>query len=204
MKDKKVIIVTAVSILLCVAMIAIILVFTHSMVGDVDVSTDDIQDYGKWDLSRDYTNLSIFPAEVPASATEVMYRYKYQSGYNRPMCQIYLECKLEQQEFQAEVERLSSLSYTTAAGQTNSVQYNTTDFSYPAYVTMLGYDFAYEYALVMEQDQTIVYIFTMNTLEKNVKFEESYLPEDFMADFDNFEVDALDRFTMYERYRNVE
>lgn len=203
MKNKKVIIVTAVSVLLCVAMIAVIFVFTKSMVGDVDVSTDDIADYGQWDLSDEYTKLSIFPAEVPASATEVSYRYKYQSGYNRPMCQIYLECKLPQAEFDAEVERLRAISYTTTAGETNLVQYDTENFSYPAYVTMLGYDFAYEYALVMEQTQTIAYIFTMNTLENDVKFDESYLPEDFMADFDNFEVDALDRFTMYERYRNA-
>ncbi len=202
MKNKKVIIVTAVSVLLCVAMIALIIVFTKSMIGDVDVSTDDLVDYGKWDLSKEYTNLSIFPAEVPSSATEVTYRYKYQSGYNRPMCQIYLQCKLEQQEFASEVERLRAISYTTIAGETNLVQYDTENFSYPAYVTMLGYDFAYEYALVMEESQTIVYIFTMNTISKNVKFDESYLPEDFMADFDDFEVDALDRFTMYERYRN--
>lgn len=204
MKNKKVIIVTAVSVLLCVAMIGIIFVFTKSMVGDVDVSTDDIADYGEWDLSKEYTNLSIFPAEVPTSATEVTYRYKYQSGYNRPMCQIYLQCQLDQQEFAAEVERLRAISYTTNAGETNLVQYDTENFSYPAYVTMLGYDFAYEYALVMEESQTIVYIFTMNILDNDVKFDESYLPEDFMADFDNFEVDALDRFTMYERYRNGE
>lgn len=203
MKDKKVVIVTAVSILLCVAMIAIILVFTKSMVGDVDISTDDIADYGKWDLSEEYTKLSIFPAEVPASATEVLYRYKYQSGLNRPMCQISLECTLNQQEFDAEVERLSNLSYTTAEGKTNLVQYDETNFSHPAYVTMMGYDFAYEYALVVEQSRTIVYIFTMNLIERDVKFDESYLPTDYMADFDNFEVDALDRFTMYERYRNA-
>lgn len=202
MKNKKVIIITAVSILVCVAMIAIVLFFTKSMVGDVDVSTDDIADYGQWDLSKEYTQLSVFPAEIPASATEVSYRYKYQSGYNRPMCQIYLECTLDQQEYEAEVERLRNLSYTTAAGETNLVQYDEENFSYPAYVTMLGYDFAYEYALVNEQSRTIVYIFSMNTLEKDVKFDDSYLPEDFMADFDNFEVDALDRFTMYERYRN--
>lgn len=202
MKNKKVIIVTAVSVLLCVAMIAVIFVFTKSMVGDVDVSTDDIADYGKWDLSKEYTNLSIFPAEVPTSATEVTYRYKYQSGYNRPMCQIYLQCQLDQQEFASEVERLRAISYTTNAGETNLVKYDTENFSYPAYVTMLGYDFAYEYALVMDESQTIVYIFTMNILDNDVKFDESYLPEDFMADFDNFEVDALDRFTMYERYRN--
>lgn len=202
MKNKKAIIVTAVSILLCVAMIAVVIFFTKSMVGNVDVSTDDVADYGQWDLSKEYTQLSIFPMKIPASATEVMYRYKYQSGYNRPMCQIFLECTLDQGEFDAEVERLRSISYTTKAGETHLVRYDEENFPYPAYITMMGYDFVYEYALVNAQTRTISYIFTMNTLGKDVKFEESYLPEDFMEDFDNFEVDALDRYTMYERYRN--
>lgn len=203
MKDKKVIIVSVVSVLICVAMIAIILAFTKSMVGEIDRSSDLIEEYGDWDLDEKYTSLSIFPAEVPASATEVVYRYKYQSGLNRPMCQIYLECVLDQQDFDAEVQRLSSLSFTTEAGQTNLVQYEEGAFIYPAYVTVLGYDFAYEYALVNEDAKTIVYIYTMNIVEKDVKFDKDYLPDGFMDDFDDFTVDALDRFTMYERYRNA-
>lgn len=203
MKDKKVIIVTVISIVVCVAMIAIIFAFTNSMVGDVERSSDKIEEYGEWDLDEKYTSLSIFPAEVPASATDVVYRYKYQSGYNRPMCQIYLECVLDQQDYDAEVQRLSTLSYTTLDGQTNHVQFEKGAFIYPAYVTMMGYDFGYEFALVNEDAKTIIYIFTMNIVERDVNFNEDYLPEDFMEDFDDFTVDALDRFTMYERYRNA-
>lgn len=202
MKNTKVYIVAVVSLLLCVGMIAVVLGFTSKLAGDVDIASKDIATYGQWDLSEKYTKLLIFPQQVPESAEEPTYVYHYQDGYNRPMCQIYLHCELNQADYDSEVQRLSQLSYTTENGQSNQIVFNDQDYLYPAYVAIEGYDFCYEFALVDEENLSITYIYAMNTIDDNIEFEKAYLPEFFMEDFENFEVTGFDRFTMYERYGN--
>ena len=82
------------------------------------------------------------------------------------------------------------------------LQYDDHSFQYPAYVANAGYDFCYEYALINTDERQIIYVYAMNTLEQDIKFEAEYLPDYFMEGFADFSETGLDRFTMYERYHN--
>ena len=97
------------------------------------------------------------------------------------------------------MERLSNLSFASQTGETKTVHFDETSFVFPAYVTIEGYDFCYEYALVDEINSAIIYIYSMNTIKDDIHFDELYLPSYFMEGFTDLEVTGLDRFTMYDR-----
>ena len=202
-KSKKTAyIVSALSVILALSMVGISFFLTRMLRGDVRESSSDVADYRSWSLSEQYSHLLIFPETVPAGSRDTAYYYRYESGYTRPMCQIYLSCYLDGETYAAEVERLAALAYESRSSGYQTVRYDETSFSCPAYVTIEGYDFCYEYALTDEGEKRIVYVYAMNTIREDIKFEEELLPDYFMEDFEEFSVTGLDRFTMYERYQD--
>ena len=146
-------IVAVISILFSVFLIVLALALSNLAKGDTRERSQDTADYRKWSVPEKYTHFLIFPEEIPAEAEEVEYYYQYESGWDRPMSQIYLSYRLNENAYATEQERLSSLTYTDRTGETRSVEYDTTSFGYPAYVTIAGYDFCYEYALLNEPNR---------------------------------------------------
>ena len=138
--------------------------------------------------------------ETVAEAEEVEYYYQYESGWDRPMSQIYLSYRLNENAYATEQERLSSLTYTDRTGEPRSVEYDTTSFGYPAHVTIAGYDFCYEYALLNEKEHTIVYIYAMNTVSDDLQFNDEFLPNYYMENFDDLAYQGKDHFTIYGGY----
>ena len=202
-KSKKTVyIVSVISVILALVMIGISFFLMQMLRGDVRESSSDVADYRSWSLSEQYSHLLIFPETVPAGSRDTAYYYRYESGYTRPMCQIYLSCYLDEETYAAETERLASLSYESESSGYQTVYCDETSFSCPAYVTIAGYDFCYEYALTDAASRRIVYVYAMNTIQQDIKFEEDLLPDYFMEDFEELSVTGLDRFTMYERYRD--
>ena len=199
MKTKGRYIITVISILFSLLMVCLSLFFFRMLRGDVVETSKSIDEYRIWSLENEYTQLMIFPEAIPDTATNVEYYYKYESGFTRPMCQIYLYCQLDQQEYYSEIKRLSNLSYTSQTGETWSVHFDETAFVFPAYVAIEGYDFRYEFALLDEEISAIIYIYSMNTIEDDIHFNELYLPSYFMEGFTDLEITGLDRFTMYDR-----
>lgn len=195
-------IVSGICILVALAMIGGSLFLVWVLRGDVRESSKQVEDYGKWLLSDKYSQLLVFPMTIPDSAQEVSYYYQYESGYTRPMCQIYLNCRLNDEDYESEINRLASLTYDSKTEGRQCVQYDDHSFQYPAYVANAGYDFCYEYALINTDERQIIYVYAMNTLEQDIKFEAEYLPDYFMEGFADFSETGLDRFTMYERYHN--
>lgn len=193
-------IVLTVSTLFSVFLIIVILLLNRFLHGDVREEKDDIADYGQWLVPEKYTQLLIFPGEIPDSAEHIEYYYKYENGWTRPMCQIFLSYTLDTEEYEKEEERLSSLSCETGEGGLLTVQKDLTSFQYPAYVTIAGYDFCYEYALLYEKEHVVIYIYAMNTVEDDLKFNGEFLPDYFMEGFDDLSVLGTDRFTMYGGY----
>lgn len=200
---RRIHIISILCVILSLALIAGALFFTRLLRGDVRESSSDISTYRQWALPETYSRLLIFPHEVPEKAEDISYYYRYESGYTRPMCQIYLSCRLDSGIYAAECERLAGLSYERANGDIVSIHYDDTAFLYPAFVSNEGYDFCYEYAMTDKASQRIIYVYTMNTLEQDIKFDTAHLPDYFMEDFTEISVTGLDRFTMYERYQNA-
>lgn len=204
MNRRRVLVVCLVSILVACLLIGLTFFLYRMLRGDVTEMTDDISRYRQWSLPEKYSRLLVFPEEIPAAAEDTEYFYRYESGYTRPMCQIFLSCRLDGDTFEREEERLSSLAYESTSDGRKTVQYDSTSFEKPAYVTIAGYDFCYEYALLDRENRTIVYVYAMNTVEKSIGFDREYLPDYYMEDFAELSVSGLDRFTMYERYQDGE
>ena len=193
-------IVAVISILFSIFLIVLALALSNLAKGDTRERSQDTADYRKWSVPEKYTHFLIFPEEIPAEAEEVEYYYQYESGWDRPMSQIYLSCRLNENAYATEQERLSSLTYTDCTGEPRSVEYDTTSFGYPAYVTIAGYDFCYEYALLNEKEHTIVYIYAMNTVSDDLQFNDEFLPNYYMENFDDLAYQGKDHFTIYGGY----
>ncbi len=193
-------IVGVISILFSVFLIVLALALSNLAKGDTRERSQDTADYRKWSVPEKYTHFLIFPEEIPAEAEEVEYYYQYESGWDRPMSQIYLSYRLNENAYATEQERLSSLTYTDRTGETRSVEYDTASFGYPAYVTIAGYDFCYEYALLNEKEHTIVYIYAMNTVSDDLQFNDEFLPNYYMENFDDLAYQGKDHFTIYGGY----
>ena len=193
-------IVAVISILFSVFLIVLALALSNLAKGDTRERSQDTADYRKWSVPEKYTHFLIFPEEIPAEAEEVEYYYQYESGWDRPMSQIYLSYRLNENAYATEQERLSSLTYTDRTGETRSVEYDTTSFGHPAYVTIAGYDFCYEYALLNEKEHTIVYIYAMNTVSDDLQFNDEFLPNYYMENFDDLAYQGKDHFTIYGGY----
>ncbi len=193
-------IVAVISILFSIFLIVLALALSNLAKGDTRERSQDTADYREWSGPGKYTHFLIFPEEIPAEAEEVEYYYQYESGWDRPMSQIYLSYRLNENAYATEQERLSSLTYTDRTGEPRSVEYDTTSFGYPAYVTIAGYDFCYEYALLNEKEHTIVYIYAMNTVSDDLQFNDEFLPNYYMENFDDLAYQGKDHFTIYGGY----
>ena len=193
-------IVAVISILFSVFLIVLALALSNLAKGDTRERSQDTADYRKWSVPEKYTHFLIFPEEIPAEAEEVEYYYQYESGWDRPMSQIYLSYRLNENAYATEQERLSSLTYTDRTGETRSVECDRASVGYPAYVTIAGYDFCYEYALLNEKEHTIVYIYAMNTVSDDLQFNDEFLPNYYMENFDDLAYQGKDHFTIYGGY----
>lgn len=188
------------SVVLSAALMAGAFLLHGLLRGNVKEESRDIGDYRRWTLSEKYSHFAVFPEQIPESAKKVEYYYKYENGWTRPMCQIYLSYALDREVYEKEEKRLSSLSWESQEKGRLTVQKDQTSFQKPAYVTIAGYDFCYEYALMYEEEYTIVYIYSMNTVRDDTIFSQEFLPDYFMEDFDDLTVKGTDRFTMYGGY----
>ena len=112
MKQKtKGYIVAVISILFSAFLIVLALALSNLAKGDIRERSQDVEDYRKWSVQEKYTQFLIFPEKIPAEAEEVEYYYQYESGWGRPMSQIYLSYRLDEDTYAKEQERLSSLTY---------------------------------------------------------------------------------------------
>lgn len=97
MKQKtKGYIVAVISILFSAFLIVLALALSNLAKGDIRERSQDVEDYRKWSVQEKYTQFLIFPEKIPAEAEEVEYYYQYESGWGRPMSQIYLSYRLDE------------------------------------------------------------------------------------------------------------
>ena len=149
----------------------------------------DIDNYGKFEDYLGYSKLAIFPKEVSDDNIQ-SYFYLNRDMPLDPICEIYLKCTYSAEEYNSEVERLKNIQ---------NIKYDEENFNYKAYVSMYNFSSCYEYALLLEEEKTIVYINTQgiygNWLQ-GLRFDKEYLPKDFMKDIE-YTGDGEKNFTIY-------
>ena len=151
-----------------------------TLFGD-EYATNDISEYGMFsghivkEEEGFFSRLLIFPQTMPESAQIAQYYYFCSNKGLDNTYQIVVKYTLSPEEYAREKQRLSALSMTYR-GETRTVHMETEGFAYPAYVTVLGNNYTYEYALTDDATYTIVCIFSQHKSLDEIPVAEAYLP----------------------------
>lgn len=110
---------------------------------------------------------------------------------------IILQAEYTEEDYQAEIERLSFVECSiTYNGETitQQIRYDEDSYSLPAYVTSDGFDNVYEYALIDDANNTIIYILLSYPNPLSLSKYSDYLKTEITA----YNIsDALNQFTIY-------
>jgi len=140
----------------------------------------DFKQYGKWDKKEIKGTLKIFPDSLEELGAENYY-YKCTEGIFDSECQIYLQCKMTEEKFDSEKERLSKI-LDKYEDEIQEIVFDENNFKHPAYVTIYNFDSSYEYALLDEEQKIIHYIHLQFVPEKNVAFDSALLPQNYLLE----------------------
>lgn len=153
-------------------------------------TTNNVDEYGNFEMFNGYSALSIFPENIQRDDIEDYY-YSYQDIIFDPTAQIYLECNYDSDTYMKEITRLENIKVTYKE-KVQHIQYdNKEHFNYPAYVTILAENHCYEYALLLGEN-SIAYIFLQFVPEEEIKFTDKYLPNNYERENDGYSIYLFD------------
>lgn len=137
---------------------------------------DDIKDYSKifelTELRYDEDAFEIFPKDAEGLDVSHFYCEWNLGAVGSAEAQICLSVRYDKEDLNAEIERLKSL------GGGNMV-FDTDNFQYPAYVSVLGYMNTNYYALVDKDNSCVHYILLQIINAGDVGFDKNYLPNGY-------------------------
>lgn len=195
-KKKKIIISLCVGIGVGFAACAVFVIwFVYQFLfGPAPTVSDNPDDYSLLYENRVHSGLMLFPKEISESASDVVFHYYWRDTFGSPTAEIFLSCRYEAEEYNAEVSRITG-THKQIGATDNKVYYDDAEnFNYPAYVAVD--DRAdWEYALLLPDNSTIVYIFSSNMYTKDISFDHDYLP----ANYTDWERNEICRgFSIYQ------
>lgn len=158
----------------------LILLFFLGM-GGIPKPTRDINRYQEIFAEQGVrTGYISFPETIPDSATDVKYYHIYMDNLFSPTVQTFLQCTYDDATYEKEIDRLENTSKTYGNRVCRLLRDEEHKFAYPAYIAVENAASTYEYALLTGENQ-ITYIFTMYGDAHKVKFDQKYLPTDYMT-----------------------
>ena len=146
------------------------------------------------DMNSDFF---LFPDDLD-KAVDNEFAYSAKTGFFDTDGYFILKVQYNVEDYKAEVERMSDISCTITLkdqSYTNYVSYDDTMYNYPAIIAVDGYDNAYEYALLDEENDTIIYVALSYPESLNLKQYNDYLKKD--SDEYKISGTTLDRFSIY-------
>ncbi len=161
---------------------------------------EGIENYDKTAYLEKYggdlgSSLMIFPDSLDGKE-DITFKSGLKTGFFDTDGYILLECKMSPEEFQKEIERFASLEATIhnydGDSFTNYVIYDEQIYPYPAYITIDGFDSTYEYALLDEEAERIIYLYISYPNVTNLNYAK-YLKKDPLA----YTKSGLDSFSLY-------
>ncbi len=163
-------------------------------------------EYGNWDGHIDYereeieSGLYIFPEDI-AKAEDVKYLYYTALDYHSISdILIFAEITYSEEDYKTEKERIAGLECKIPLSEneqpvTKAVDYSEELFYYPAYVAIYGSNLSYEYALMDEENNRIIYIYS-KLKDLNGTLPDEYLPLEFIGK-DMYENNSWDNLNIY-------
>lgn len=198
---KILVIALSVTVLLFIIRIALVIFLVILVESTPPQTLQGIEHYDKTAYFTTYsgdldTGMFIFP-----DSTENMLNPTFDSNLKTGLFDtdgyIILQAEYTEEKYQAEIERLSSLECSiTYNGETvtQQIRYDENSYSMPAYVTVDGFDNVYEYALIDDANNTIIYILLSYPNPLSLSKYSDYLKTDITA----YNIsDALNQFTIY-------
>ncbi len=182
--SKKVVMLTIIGIIIIFIFATGILYF---FTGKITIRSKN-EDACNFEGFKGYSNLEIFPSNQLIKESVKEYSYFCMDSFMDPKCKIYMECEYSDKEFYTEKERLKNV-IATLEGKTNSILYNKDYFEYPAYVSIYNWSSCYEYALIIENEKKIVYVFVQGDSQKAPK---KYQPNKDQKEAESFSIYSFD------------
>lgn len=162
-------------------------------------SESGIENYNKVKIIEEYSKdidsgLFLFPNETE-KMMDATFASNLKTGFFDTDGYIILQAKYKEEDYEAEVERLSNIE-CSVMDVVLGVQYDTESYSLPAYVAVDGFDHVYEYALIDRDNCKITYVLLSYPEDVDLNEYEQYLKLD-MSEY--MIKDTLKCFSIYVR-----
>ena len=163
--------------MITLAALFLTLVFT----GGWAKKSKNIADYPKilTEESNMRTGFFVFPEEITEEMTDITFDYYYKDTMFDPTISVFLQATYEEEQYQEEIDRLSNLEKKQTDGVKKLLRDEQHKYPYPAFIAVENHGNSYEYALLSGENQ-ITYIYTLFFTKEDIRFDEQYLPDDFM------------------------
>ncbi len=172
------------------------LVWSNRQRNYVDVYTDNVEEYGEFAEYYGISKLELFPAKQEiADSGGIIQRYVYACNGLKlyPGCQIYLECEYTEEGYRKERDRLVRVTDPLTGRQVGSSQEL---YEYPAVYAMRHAETCQEYALFVEEEKKIIYVYLQGVVDRReLHFQEKYLPLDYGQNGMVYE--TVEKFSIY-------
>lgn len=164
-------------------------------------------EYNKAEIVAEYhgdmnSSFFVFPDNLD-NAKDSEYAYSAKTGLFDTDGYFILKVSYDEEEYEKEIERISDISCEVKKNDgssfTNYILYDENMYNYPAYIAVDGYDNSYEYALLDEENQTIIYVALSYPEGLKLDDYKDYLKKDK----DDYSIEigtSLDRFNVYAHH----
>ena len=165
--------------------------------------TEGIENYDKAYLEEEFSgdmtsHFFLFPDDL-RDVEDAEFWYEYKTGLLDTDGSFFLTAVYSDDNFADEIERISEITCTVNDGNedvTQSVIYDEEMYNYPAYIAIDGYTHNYEYALIDEDNNRIIYVLLGYPDYDDLSEYSDYLKTDPQA-YDLENGTTLERFCIY-------
>ena len=177
-KKQKVVFAVVAAVVAAVLVPGIILSYVcYHFIYGTRITSREGEAYHKLEGKGVYSPLAVFPSADMDTVSQDFY-YQTRDEIFAATCQIYLENQYTREQYEAETERLRNLKFSYQ-DQTNMLYQDEENYCSVAYVAMANWIDRYEYAITLDDSNTIIYVYLQNMDAKDIHMQSDYLPKYF-------------------------
>lgn len=171
----------SVSLVTLVTLAALLL--TVAFTGGWAKTSKNITDYPQilTEESNMRTGFFVFPEKITEEMSDITFDYYYKDTLFDPTISVFLQATYEEEQYKKEIDRLSNLQKIQLDGVKKLLRDEQKKYPYQAFIAVENHGNSYEYALLSGENE-ITYIYTLFFSKEDVRFDEQYLPKDFMSE----------------------